>query len=72
MWHIGVLWKCGINEELVEVLARFADSVECEDDMNELSVDELKTELRKLSIKTKLRKKEKLIDLLESVKKSST
>jgi hypothetical protein len=40
--------------------------------MNELSVDELKTELSKLGIKTKLRKKEKLIDLLESVKKSST
>ena len=72
MWHIGVLWKCRINEEIAEVSARFADSVECEDDMNELSVDELKTELSKLGIKTKLRKKEKLIDLLESVKKSST
>jgi len=64
--------KCRINEEIAEVSARFADSVECEDDMNELSVDELKTELSKLGIKTKLRKKEKLIDLLESVKKSST
>ena len=59
MWHIGVLWKCGINKELAEASARFADSVKCENDMNELSVDELKTELSKLSIKTKLRKKEK-------------
>ena len=57
--------------QIAETSAMFADSNEFEDDINELSVDELKIQLRKLGIKTKLRKKEKLVDLLESVKNGS-